>query len=146
MLPEQFADWQKASADFTDLAKCIPAELQTQPGACGEWSSKELIAHFAGWNREAVRRFKQYADGHKEPVEYDEDAFNAQSVAALKLFNWRETFETYRQTVEELEDIAQTLTAEQWASTKRFGLWFAALARDLRAHSEELSYWLGEQG
>lgn len=146
MFQEQYQDWQQATAYYTKLLQSVPANLQTQPGACGDWSSKELTAHFAGWNREALRRFKLYLEGQRDPIEYDEDSFNAQSVEALKLFNWRETAETFYQTVDDLNQFATALTPEQIAETKRYGLWFAALAKDLRAHSEELSYWLGEQG
>lgn len=75
-LREQEQAWQQL------LATIDPSRMD-EPGACGDWSMKDVIAHLAGWNRWLVARLQAAAAGVPEPpppwpahIE-DEDGINA---------------------------------------------------------------------
>ena len=67
----------------------IPAELRERPGACGDWSVREVVAHCAGWEWEGARRLRLIAADPTLPdAVYDIDRFNAASVAVRARQDW----------------------------------------------------------
>lgn len=71
------------------LARVPEAEL-LRPRTQARWSVKEVLAHFAAWEEEAIRRFALIARGRGDRIFfYDRDPkavdrFNARAVAAAR--------------------------------------------------------------
>jgi hypothetical protein len=139
---EKLAGWQNSYQEFCAFVQQIPSDQQLTPGVCGVWSSKELIAHIAGWHREALKRYEDYQNGDTGGKKYDFDEFNAASVSALSLLNWRETFETLQQTYDDLLDALNKLTAEQITNDSRYAAWLDGLREDFEEHTEQVKAWL----
>lgn len=57
-------------------------EQMRQPGACGDWSVREALAHVAAWDRANTEGFRQMLQGKRPAIlDLDEDgieAFNRQ--------------------------------------------------------------------
>src|SRR5579859_6445278 len=51
-------DLKDEQAQFEALLSDIGEEHMTQPGAAGEWSIKDIVAHLTGWRRRSVGRFQ----------------------------------------------------------------------------------------
>jgi len=76
------------------FSKLTPRQL-TAPRTHGEWSLKDVLAHFVAWEEEAVRRLKWIRDGKAEKVHYFEDRnesnrFNARAVRRLSRLSWKQ--------------------------------------------------------
>jgi hypothetical protein len=143
-LDESLARWQAASQAFRELVLSVPAPQATLAGVSGIWSVKQIVAHIAGWQREAYRRFQDYQRGLPVTEAYDDNAFNASSVNALRLLNWRETLETYEQTQTDLANLALSLHEEE-ADRAPYSEWLWDLANDLDEHGQEIRAWLAAQ-
>lgn len=48
---------------FEDLIESIPADARVRPGACGEWSLKDVLVHLSRWESEIVSVLYQAAQG-----------------------------------------------------------------------------------
>jgi len=138
-LSESLARWQASSQAFHDLLQRVPETHSALAGVSGIWSVKQIVAHIAGWQREAYRRFQDYQRGLPVAEAYDDNAFNASSVNALRLLNWRETLETYEQTQADLSALALSLHEDDRAP---YGEWLWDLADDLDEHGQEIQAWL----
>lgn len=144
MFEETLQHFQDAFRQCWELAQQVPDDKRKTGGVCGEWSTQQIIAHFAGWNREALKRYGDYQRGDTTNDRYDFDAFNAGSVAALSLLNWRETLETWQQTFDDLCAAAKSLTPEQIQSDKRYRLWLESLTEDMHEHRAQIETWLAQ--
>ena len=73
--------WADLHESFTGLTE---AQL-TQPGALGEWSVKDVLAHITTWEKEALKHLPTVARGERPPRYASEggiDAFNARTAEA----------------------------------------------------------------
>ena len=114
------AGWSAFNASYAGLSD---AQL-TAPGVVDEWSVKDLVAHVAWWEEEALRHLPVILAGGRPPrysVTYGGiDAFNAKmaeekrglSLAAVR----DEAAETHRRLIVYLE----TVPEEQLATETRF--------------------------
>jgi Mycothiol maleylpyruvate isomerase N-terminal domain len=123
---------------FEDTLKTVPEDRRKIAGTCGVWTVQQVIAHLAGWQREALKRYRDFEKGDPSTMTYDIDAFNAASIAALSLLNWRETLDTYRYTCEDLKAAAEHISQID----PRHEEWMRELARENRDHAEEIKLWL----
>ena len=68
----------------------VPERELLRPRTQGGWSIKDVLAHFAAWEEEAVRRFALIARGRGERIFFYDadpravDRFNARAVAAAR--------------------------------------------------------------
>ena len=134
--------WRQAAADFTKLAESVPYELRQKEGVCGEWSCQQIVAHLAGWQREALKRYEDFHRGDRSSQTYNVDAFNASSVAALKLLSWSEVLDTFRFTSEDLARRAEALSDEETEANPGYEEWLVGLRDDLLRHTSEIQQWL----
>jgi DinB superfamily len=132
------AAYQRAYWDLFRLLATYPAEQGEQPGACGVWSPKQVLAHCSGWNVEALRRYDQYAAGDATPVHYDFDSFNAKSVEDRAHLNWQATVQEVIDTAGALYQRSRGLPDEAQLNDPRHAEWLTALADDCRDHTEQL--------
>jgi hypothetical protein len=125
------------------LVSNYPAALVEKPGACGWWSPRQVLAHLAGWVKEANRRFDAFEAGDSASIAYRDrlDDFNAQSVAARATFTWGETLDELRAGVERLASRATRLTTWQ-IHDPRYTEWLVSLQEDCVEHTEQLRAFL----
>ena len=66
--------------DFQQSFSGLPDDLLSQPGANGDWSVKDLMAHVAWWEEETLKHLPDVAQGKRLPRYADLygglDAFN----------------------------------------------------------------------
>jgi uncharacterized protein (TIGR03083 family) len=61
----------------------IPEERQAEPGACGEWSVKDVLGHLALWDENAVEQIPRVLAGHGR-AESDVQQINDADYAARR--------------------------------------------------------------
>ena len=136
------ARWRRAAIGFLALVEGVPAALRERPGACGEWSVREVAAHCAGWEWEGARRLRLIAaDPARSDAVYDVDRFNGASVAVRANQGWA-------QTLDELAKASATFGAAAAAlpDDPRTEEWLRGRIADFEEHSDGLRRWLAIQG
>lgn len=131
-------DFRSAYDQLFALVDHYPAHRRDQPGACGDWSARQVLAHCSGWIVEAAKRYDEYLAGELRGVRYDFDTFNAGSVAARQAQTWDETLNELHALAETFIARSQALTPEQVAANERFAGWLDALAEDCVEHTQQL--------
>jgi hypothetical protein len=137
---DAYARWLRASREFVALLDAIPAELRERPGACGDWSVREVVAHCAGWEWEGARRLRLIgADPTLPDAVYKVDGFNAASVAVRARQDWSRT-------IDELAKASNTLAraASALPDNPRTQEWLLGRAADFEEHADELRRWIAE--
>ena len=130
--------WSRAASDFFALIEGVPVELRERPGACGEWSIREVVAHCAGWEWEGARRLRLIAaDPTRPDAVYDVDRFNGASVAVRARQDWART-------LEELAKASATfgVAAAALPDDPRTEEWLRGRAADFEEHAAGLRRWL----
>src|SRR5215207_9601547 len=137
---DSYARWMRATRTFMAQLDVLPAELRECPGACGEWSVREVVAHCAAWEWEGARRLRLIAADPTLPdAVYNVDGFNAASVAVRDQQNWTRT-------LDELTKASNTLAkaASLRLEDPRTQEWLLGRAADFEEHAERLHLWLAE--
>lgn len=140
ILQPQFDTWHTTQAAFIALLEPIPPDQTNLGGVCGAWGVKQIVAHLAGWQREAYTHAQHQSPPHRKT--YDADDFNAKSVAALSLLNWAETLATFRYTSEDFTALLTGLDDTTLQTYPLYGQWLDALAADIRLHHDQIETWL----
>jgi hypothetical protein len=112
----------------------LTEEEMARPGACGEWSAKDVLAHIAAWEEECARAIGTLGKGEPWDVDYDLEAWNDQTYRqrrSLPLDQVRREFQGAHQTL--LEAIGG-LTEEQLAQNSDIRGW---IANSTYAHYQE---------
>lgn len=60
-------DLRNEQAGWDALLADIGEDHMTQPGAAGDWSIKDIVAHLTGWRRRTVARFQAARRHEPEP-------------------------------------------------------------------------------
>ena len=139
-LTDAIQQFRSAYNDLFDLAEHWPVDRRTQPGACGSWSAREVLAHCSGWIVELERRYDGYDAGDSQKVQYDFDEFNARSVDTRAGKSWDEIVRELHERVDHIITRAQALPAD--LTDKRYWRWLLTLAEDCREHTEGLRAFL----
>jgi hypothetical protein len=89
------------------------------PGACGEWSVKDIIAHLASYEWMLVEALAQLSHGDADTPTLDRfgqgpAAFNDAEVAKRRDHNVDETLAEYKKAHEEAMALAERVPAEAW--------------------------------
>ena len=113
-----------------------------QVGVCGHWSPKEVIAHLAGWDHEAARRFHLFMKGPTEDIKYDLDAFNAKSVAERKHMNWEQTLKELDEAHNTLKHAIGLVEPKHLKTDDRFFGWLEGRIRDYKEHTVQIETWI----
>jgi len=76
------------------FSKLTPRQISA-PHTQGEWSIKDVLAHFVAWEEVAVSRLMWIRAGKPEKVHYFEDInesnrFNARAVRRLSALSWKQ--------------------------------------------------------
>src|SRR5262245_43336528 len=94
-----------------------------QPGAAGEWSVKDVLAHVTTWEEEALECLPIILAGDRPPryVRYGGiDAFNALMIERKRTLSLAEVLRERDDTHRRLIDFVRSAPEEQLASETRF--------------------------
>lgn len=50
--------WQTAYDEFFRALDGLPYNRREEPGICGVWNARQVVAHLAGWHQIGLARFK----------------------------------------------------------------------------------------
>lgn len=141
---QRVEDFHSTYQAFLALLKAYPPDRSEQPGACGFWSPKQVIAHLSGWFAKANQRYTDYANGDSSNQYFQQiaDDFNAQSVGARVHFSWTETIADFEQLAQHFFTHLNAVSPQQAVHDSRYGEWPLGLARELRNHAEDLRRFL----
>lgn len=112
---------ERSWADLHESFAGLTETQLTQPGALGEWSVKDVLAHITTWEKEALEHLPTVARGERPPRYASEggiDAFNARSAEANRQHSLATVLENFDRTHANLVHFLQESSAENF--TDRF--------------------------
>jgi hypothetical protein len=105
-------------------------DRMNEPGAMGDWTMKDVIAHLTGWRQRSVARMEA-AVAQREPVlpwgvpegadDYDYEAINQRIHAANSIRTVEEVLAESRASFDQLEAAVAALSDDDLFSPSRFG-------------------------
>ena len=137
MLDDAIHQFREQFDTLFALIENYPQDRRDQPGACGEWSPRQVLAHFSGWIIEAQRRYGEFALGVEGNIEYDLDGFNARSINIRKGMDWNSTVKELRSFVQDFHEQARAIPRSKRAD-ERYSEWLLVMATDCADHTLEL--------
>ena len=126
----------------------------TAPGAVGDWSVKDLLAHLIFWEQAPVRALQAEARGEPGRLPSDDenvDELNARAVAERRERPPAEVLAEFERSYHELLDVVEPLSdadlnePDRYAWTEGKPLWRIIAGesyRHYREHDEEIRAWL----
>ena len=111
-----------AWAAFIESYAGLPDARLTEPGAMGDWSVKDILAHVTTWEEEALKHLPLIIEGGSPPryVTYGGiDAFNAQMTERKRGLTLSEVQTQLDETHHRLIDFVQGLPEDQLRPTTR---------------------------
>ena len=136
-LSDALAQYESDFAHLQTVLAQYPASLRMAPGACGEWSPQQVVAHLSGWLQEAQRRYKRFHTGTGK-INYNIDAFNAVSVRKRKDHNWAHAVAELERLAFELAALARKVPDERAEHDDRYEEWLETMADEFREHGAQL--------
>lgn len=145
--------FRRINAAWTELQDAIsglPDETLVEPGAVGEWSVRDLLAHVTTWEEEALKALPVILQGGKLPRYASQggiDAFNARQQEAkrgLSLERLRvEMNATHQRLLGALDRTAESAYAKEGRFLRRlrldtYGHW--------RLHAADVRRWRESRG
>lgn len=129
------------------LVDYYPETRRERPGACGEWTPKQVLAHLSGWLVEADRRFTAFEKGDKSDISYADiaDDYNAHAVSGRAHLNWRQTIAELRLRVFSLATRISNIPDNISRADSRYLEWMDGLTRDCRTHTRQLRDFLNAE-
>jgi uncharacterized protein (TIGR03083 family) len=138
MNPELRRETDETFAHTLRLIDAISPEQATLPGACGEWSARDVVAHFTGWHPEARSRLQDLLEGVYERRQYDFDSFNAASVDARRHRSWAEVVAEFKQSHDAFVAFASAREESLWEDKRARGWLIAVTSEHYPEHYEHL--------
>lgn len=115
---------EKAWTGLKDAFAGLDEAQLTQPGATSEWSVKDLLAHVATWDQEALHSLPMILEGRRPPRYKDLyggiDAFNALKSIEKQALSLAETIEHFERTHQSLVEMLLSLPEENFLRESRF--------------------------
>lgn len=141
-LQHRVDEWHTAYREFFNGLGAIPFGLRQQPGACGEWNVRQVVAHLSGWHAIALAEFELFERGDAPHTTFDDDAVNAENVAARAHLDWTQTLAELRVRLATLADYLDGLIKRGGSDDPRFAQWLQALGDDARDHMTQIATWV----
>lgn len=139
---ETLENFHHALGDFLITCDRIRPEDRSRSGVCGIWSPREVVAHLAGWMWEGAQRYRVMLEQPGDRKEYDDDVFNAQSVAARADWSWERTLSDFKAAYRDLEEAVSEVMVANPPDWRPFRSWLRGIGRDLVLHNNQLKEWL----
>ena len=118
----------------------FPAAQRDQPGVCGTWSAREVVAHLIGWDSALTYFLRDPGGFDPQPLD-DVDTFNAHAVAARRQQTWTATVSELRAEFARLQAALNDEPGEM-AILARALAWMTGRTADYQLHCEQLAIWL----
>jgi hypothetical protein len=115
-------------------ARLLAAETDALDGS---WDAREILAHVAAWEAEAMRRIPLLLSGAPE-ITYDVDAFNARAVTGVEQQSLREARDQLERVHKDFVRLLEGLDASAFVPGGAAHEWTAAQARHSDEHATEL--------
>ncbi|MGH7342157.1 MAG: DinB family protein [Candidatus Rokuibacteriota bacterium] len=119
LLSRVHAAWEALEKSYAGL----PDARLTEPGASGEWSVKDVLAHVTTWEAEALKYLPLIAEGGTPPRYASEggiDAFNARTAEHKRALSLADVLEQLHETHRRLIDYLQGVAEAQFVRETRF--------------------------
>jgi len=107
-------EWQA----LTNTWKGLPEDVLLQPGAVGHWSVRDVMAHIATWNDEALKALPLILEGRPLPRYMGIDAFNAREQARKQHLSLEQVKKELPATYNKLTDYLQNLPETAFGSPR----------------------------
>jgi hypothetical protein len=134
-----------AWAAFQESYAGLPAERLTEPGATGDWSVKDTLAHVTTWEEEALKYVPLLIEGGRPPryASYGGiNAFNARMVEQKRGLPLSEVQRQMNDTHRRLIDLVRRAPEEQFARETRARRRLRLdTSRHYREHAEAIRQW-----
>lgn len=101
------------------------------------WEPREILAHIAAWEAEALQRIPLLAAGAPGKT-YHTDEFNAASIEAIGEQSFQQVENTLRQTHQRLVRLLETLEENAFTPEGYAYEWVAALTSHSHEHARQL--------
>jgi hypothetical protein len=138
-LRERFA---VVSADFLAEVSHVDGNRATEPGVCGVWAAKDIVAHMAAWDWEGERYFRELHTGDAKGRSYEIDAFNAAAVVERSKQSWHETLDELRRAnMTFAASLANVSTGDQEAEPG-YARWLKAVTGHYIQHAAQIRDWM----
>ncbi len=135
-----------------DLLAGLPPERMLQPGACGEWTVRDVLAHLSAWERRMLAWTGSHLRGEPPdvPLPWDVGRMNAEAHAQTRDLSLAEVLEEFRGSYRQSLALAESLTEAQlltdYADTWPMGPLWTGVAANMnwhyREHREGFEKWL----
>ncbi len=126
-LAEQLADLTQAYVEFVEIANQLDPQKRLQPGVCGAWSPKDMVAHLVGWDSSLLAFI---TDPNNFDPPYDVEQFNQQSVAQRKTLAWSDAMREMAVMFHSLQQAVADVTPEMQIHDRVLS-WLAGRSRGL---------------
>ena len=138
-LKERLADCVQAQAEFVQVSVQLDPEKREQPGVCGDWSPKDVVAHLVGWDQ-AFLEFINDPDNFIPPD--DIDLFNERSVQVRKQLSWSVVMQEMEINFRQLQQAVASVNADMkiYDWTMR---WLGGRTEDYDLHRSQFEVWVG---
>lgn len=120
--------YKKEHERLKKLVLSLPEEQVLKSNTAGEWSIKDIVAHLAAWNWEAIDEVDRVSkDKATWPARYEdkagEDEFNRKAVEKRRSMSWGEVLndwdESFWTQIRRMERISE----DEWKYQSRNQLW-----------------------
>lgn len=119
------------------VAKLRPRQRR-KGNVSGEWSAKDIAAHFIHWELEAAARLKALMEGPTPAKDYDTDTINAQTVAAYEHLSWDIVMQRLDDAHRQLQGVVAGIGPDRVMIDARFQQWIEGRIADFRLHTEQI--------
>lgn len=126
---------------FINVAQQLEKSKRNQPGVCGTWSPKQVIAHISGWDKEVIRQFGLFQDGLEKAIEYGIDEFNKQSVKERAHLSWEETLAELQQAHKQFYQRAKSISSQELSENEEYKDWVEVQIDHYKHHIKQLKQW-----
>ena len=121
-----------------ELLASIMNEVKRGASSEGHWGPREILAHIAAWEAEALERIPLLAAGAPEKT-YHTDEFNAAAIAATGELSFQQVERRLRQTHQRLVSLFETLEESAFTPEGYVYEWIVALTSHSLEHARELA-------
>ena len=110
----------RAWSAFTLSYDGLDADVANEPGAVGDWSVKDIVAHVTTWEEETLKNLPLIMKGLRTSRYGDIDRFNAEHVAKNRHLALSEVLQQLSETHRRLIAFLEVVPESQFATETHF--------------------------
>lgn len=125
---ETIKRYKEEHESLRDLVTSLPEEQVLKQNILGEWSIKDVIAHLAAWNWEAIKEVDRVLKNAATwPARYEdkagEDEFNRKEVEKRKGMSWEEVLKDWDNSFWSQIKRMERISENEWKHQSRSQFW-----------------------